>query len=299
MFANASANESEEPEYASLAELEDVGAIFKNSKVYQDYVAKERKSNYNKRANRRRANTVTINPRLIDAISNHFFTNQNTGGVVSIAYKDNPKFCKGYGFANKAKEEAMTCDHLFQIASISKGMSSLLSLVAAKKKAIDLDEPVRINYPKFNPTSHSSGSNAASTLTVRDLLNHRTGMPRHDYLWQSPFSPRSGKITKDQIIESVQFLEMSRPQRVIPEYNNVMYTVAGEATTKGLNMLNVETGKPDKLWEDYMETELFQPFGMTQGTYPTLGRVPKSDMDKFATRYNKDITTTDPDTGKL
>ena len=92
---------------------------------------------------------------------------------------------------------------------------------------------------------------------------------------------------------------MSRPQRVIPEYNNVMYTVAGEATTKGLNMLNVETGKPDILWEDYMETELFQPFGMTQGTYPTLGRVPKSDMDKFATRYNKDITTTDPDTGKL
>ena len=61
-------------------------------------------------------------------------------------------------------------------------------------------------------------------------------MPRHDYLWQAPFSPRSGKITKDQIIESLQFLEMSRPQRVIPEYNNVMYTVAGEATTKGLNM---------------------------------------------------------------
>ena len=44
MFANASANESEEPEYASLAELEDVGAIFKNSKVYQDYVAKNAKA---------------------------------------------------------------------------------------------------------------------------------------------------------------------------------------------------------------------------------------------------------------
>ena len=92
---------------------------------------------------------------------------------------------------------------------------------------------------------------------------------------------------------------MSRPQRVIPEYNNVMYTVAGEATTKGLNMLNRESGKPDMLWEDYMEAELFQPFGMTSGTYPTLGRVPEADMDKFATRYNKDVVTTDPKTGKF
>ena len=69
---------------------------------------------------------------------------------MSIAYKDNPNFAKGMGL-QQSQEEAMTCDHLFQIASISKGMSSLLSLVAAKKKAIDLDEPVRINYPSSTP----------------------------------------------------------------------------------------------------------------------------------------------------
>jgi CubicO group peptidase (beta-lactamase class C family) len=302
-----------EQHHPTIADIENTNNIFKNSKVYQDYVKKVFETQTNdKQQRRRRRRTATVKPTTIDPayianIGKKYFSNVDTGGVISIAYKNNPKFCEGYGYANKEKKEPMTCNHLMQIASNSKAMASLLSLVASKKKAIDLDEPVRINFPLFNPTSHSTGANSADTLTMRDLLNHRTGMPRHDNLWQQPFSPRSGKMTRKQIIQTLPFLEMSRPQRIKAEYNNVMYTVAGVATANGFNILNQqqqqqqqnnEINGNDKLWEDYMETEIFQPFEMNQGTYPTLGRVPKSEMSKFATPYNKDEYEKDPNTGK-
>ena len=328
----------------TIADIENINNIFKNSKTYQEFKKQQKykdnndpKQQQRQQRRRRRMTTskpATIDPNFIASIGKKYFTDAKTGGVISIAYKNNPKFCQGYGLANKARNESMTCNHLMQIASNTKAFTSLLSLVASKKKAIDLDEPIRINYPLFNPTSHSSGSNSADSLTMRDLLNHRTGMPRHDNIWQQPFSPRSGKITRKEIIESIQFLEMSRPQRIIAEYNNVMYTVAGAATANGMNILkqkqqqeveeveeivevenlnndninnNVQQNDNNNnnnndnnvlLWEDYLETEILQPFGMTEGTYSTFGRVPKSEMSKFATPYNKDKLIIDPKTGQ-
>jgi CubicO group peptidase (beta-lactamase class C family) len=65
---------------------------------------------------------------------------------------------------------------------------------------------------------------ASATLTTRDLLIHRSGLPRHDLFWyQAPFS-------RDELYHRLRFLEPPPPAQW--RYNSLMYVVAGRIVDK-------------------------------------------------------------------
>ena len=86
---------------------------------------------------------------------------------------------KGYGFADvegKRKADATT---LFAIGSSTKAFTAAAVLQLVDEQKIDLDKPVIHYLPDFKLYDDY----ATNHITTRDLLTHRSGLPRHDFAW--------------------------------------------------------------------------------------------------------------------
>lgn len=83
------------------------------------------------------------------------------------------------GWANVDRAEPVRPEHLFQIGSISKSMTSLCAYRLADAGKLDLDATVQSLMPELPLPS--------TPFTVAQLLNHSTGLPD-----DAPFFPRGG-----------------------------------------------------------------------------------------------------------
>jgi len=52
-------------------------------------------------------------------------------------------------------------------------------MLLVQERKIDLDQPVASYLPGFK----SADSYISANLSVRDILSHRSGLPRHDLVW--------------------------------------------------------------------------------------------------------------------
>ena len=99
---------------------------------------------------------------------------QIPGAAIAIVQNDKVVYAQGYG-------ENITPDTLFQIASTSKAFTSAAMAMLVDDKKVDWDDPVREHLEYF----HLSDACADASVTIRDILSHRTGLSRHDELWDN------------------------------------------------------------------------------------------------------------------
>lgn len=132
---------------------------------------------------------------------------------------------------------------LFGIGSITKSMTATILLSLVEEGRLDLDRPVRDYAPDFR----LSDPIITAQATVRDLLTHRTGLPRHDALWfRSPW-------TRAELFERLRYLDFSAGLRERYQYNNLMYMAAGVVAER----------VSGKRWEELVRERVFRPTGMT------------------------------------
>lgn len=87
---------------------------------------------------------------------------------------------------------------------------------------------------------------ASATLTTRDLLTHKSGLPRHDFFWyQAPWS-------RDELYRRLRFLEPSGPPRLRWRYNSLMFVVAGRIVEK----------VSGQSWESFVQARILRALGM-------------------------------------
>lgn len=171
---------------------------------------------------------------------------------------------KGYGFRDVEKKLAVTPKTLFAIGSITKSftVTSLGMLVDDGK--LDWDKPVREYLPRFRLNDTVAGER----MTPRDLVTHRSGLPRHDALWYN--SP----LSRGEIFERLRYLEPSKDFRQLYQYNNLMFMTAGILAQEVSGMK----------WEDLMRKRVFGPLGMAS-TNMSVNDSQKS--DDFAQPYEE------------
>jgi CubicO group peptidase (beta-lactamase class C family) len=87
-----------------------------------------------------------------------------------------------------------------------------------------------------------------SNVTLRDLLAHRTGVPRHEYSWFC--SP----LTRAELAQNLRYLEPNQPFRTKMQYNNYGYIVAGYLIEKATGLT----------WEQCLQKYIFDPLGMSR-----------------------------------
>lgn len=126
-------------------------------------------------------------------------------------------YTKGYGMADLESGRAANENTLFAIGSSTKAMTATAVLQLVDDELVELDEPV-VNYlPEFRMYDDYATQN----LTVRDLLCHRSGLPRHDVVWYG--APDS----REELFSKLKYLEPSAGFREAFQYQNLMFMTAG------------------------------------------------------------------------
>ena len=149
---------------------------------------------------------------------------------------------KGYGYSDLAKKKNVGSNTLFQIASITKSFTATAAAMLVDRGKLNWDIPVREYLPEFR----LSDPQISDKITMRDLLTHQSGLPRHDMLWTLTGYDR------EEVFSRLKHLEFTADLRQKWQYNNLMYMVAGYLTGKLANLP----------WEDFIREQLFQPLAM-------------------------------------
>lgn len=166
------------------------------------------------------------------------------GLAVAVVQDDKVVFLKAYGVKEVGKPEPVTVDSLFGLASVTKAFTSTAMAMLADEKKLQWDDRVRQYIDYFRLADGC----ADATVTLRDLVSHRTGLSRHDELWDNT------PLTREQILRAVGSIQPSAPIRTAYQYNNIMFMAAGDVVASASKMS----------WDDFVRTRIFEPLGMTR-----------------------------------
>ena len=166
---------------------------------------------------------------------------------VGIVVRDRLVFAKGYGYRDYGRKLPYTPTTAQPIASNTKLFTAVAVGLLVDEGKADWDRPVR----EFVPSLRFYDDDLNRTVTLRDMLSHRTGITRHDGIWYK------SDYTQRDLFERIRYLEPKEPPRTTFLYNNMMYAAAGY----GVELLS---GTP---WETFVRERLLTPLGMTSTTF--------------------------------
>ncbi|MDR1640660.1 MAG: serine hydrolase, partial [Clostridiales bacterium] len=167
------------------------------------------------------------------------------GLALAVVSEGSIVLTEGFGFSDKAANEPMTENLLFPIASTSKAFTAACAVMLSEDGKLNLDKPVNTYMPQFKLFDPI----ASKETTTRDMLSHRTGLPRHDLLW---ITMDEAADREDLVFNRLPNLKPSQPFRYLWQYQNLIYASVGVLVEK-------LSGKP---WEQFVSERIFKPLGM-------------------------------------
>jgi len=123
---------------------------------------------------------------------------------------------------------------------------------------LDWDQPIRDVLPEFRLHDEYASQHA----NLRDLLCHRTGLPRHDFTWYRQ------SVTDGELVKNLRHLQPSTSFRGMWQYNNLMYETTGYLCAKIAGEEN---------WESLMQNRILAPLGLNHTS---------ANFDPNCTKYN-------------
>src|SRR5262249_34156252 len=110
----------------------------------------------------------------------------------------------------------MTTDTQFLTGSVTKPFTATGLALLVDERRLDWKKPV----PEYIPEFRLHDAVATDRVTVRDLLCHHSGLPRHDWIWLP------GNLSPAQMLAAMRYLEPSDDIRSTHRYLNLGYLVA-------------------------------------------------------------------------
>lgn len=171
---------------------------------------------------------------------------------------------QGYGLRDVKNNLPVTPKTLFAIGSITKSFTVTGLGILNDQGKLDWDKPAR----EYLPTFRLYDPVASEHMTARDLVTHRSGLPRHDFLWYN-----SG-FNRKEMFDRLRYLEPSKEFRSTWQYQNLMFMTAGYLAGQlaGLS------------WEDFTRQKILLPLGMRGSNFSVLDSQKTAD---FALPYAK------------
>lgn len=181
-----------------------------------------------------------------DAFAEETLKSWNIPGMAVAIVKDGQVVqARGYGVRDAVTNAPMTKDTRFPIASMTKAFTSFTVGLLADDGKLSLDRPVSTYLAQFALQDPI----ASAGTTLRDMMCHRTGMPRHDAIWY-----HNKTLTRAGLLERLPYLAPSAPFRAKWQYNNIMFVLAGLAVER-------VSGQP---WERFTQERVFKPLKMAR-----------------------------------
>ncbi|MGZ5871975.1 MAG: serine hydrolase domain-containing protein [Bradyrhizobium sp.] len=217
------------------------------------------------------------------------------GAVIAIARHGKLVALDAYGWRDKAASVAMTTDTIFNIASMTKPMTTVGALMLYERGKILIDDPLAKYFPKFATmrvaARDAAGEPTAETvpatrqITIQDLMRHTSGLiygGRGNTLVHKMYPGGSSDAAREYdgtaFMDKLASLPLLYQPKTVWDYGF------------GLDVLGltIESVTKQTLGQ-YLQANLFAPLGM-----PDTGFSVSADK---AARYAKPLPV-DPDTGK-
>jgi len=225
--------------------------------------------------------------RLAHAIQRDVDRGRMPGAVVAVARRGKLVYHEAFGFVDKAAMRPMPKDAIFALASMTKPMAAVATLMLAEQGDLLLNDPIGNYLPalKDMKVATAAGSGPARRQpTLQDMLRHTAGVsygnrgdtPLHK-LYQSRLK-RADEQTGAQFLEELGKLPLHYQPGTVWDYSYGLDVAA----------LAVEAVTGKRLGE-FLKERLFGPLGMVDTGFV----VPASK----AARIAKPLPI-DPETGR-
>ncbi len=200
------------------------------------------------------------------------------GVAVAVVSGDRVVYTKGYGVRSTKTDKPVTAQTVFQIASLSKPISSTIMAGLVGAGTFAWTDPVK----QYVPNDPLSDPWVTDHVTFADLFAHRSGLPG------AAGNDLEGiGFDRTTILERLRYVPLD-PFRITYSYSNFAMTLGGEAAA-------VAAGSS---WSDISDKVLFGPAGMTSTSMDNadfLARKNRADLHvEVDGKWTPDFTR-DPD----
>lgn len=167
-------------------------------------------------------------------------------GVVLYAEQGRIVYEKAFGYRDLSKRnpDSLRVDDAFQLSSDSKMFTAEAIMLLQAEGKLGYDDDVK----KFIPELPYEG------ITIRMLLNHRSGLPRYDAMADAFWPDRKKPFSNEAMIDMLA-QRMPDPYGV-PDaayfYNNINYAL----------LASVVERVSRQHFEDFLRERIFEPLGM-------------------------------------
>jgi CubicO group peptidase (beta-lactamase class C family) len=171
---------------------------------------------------------------------------QVPGLALAVVRNDTVIYARGYGVREHGRPERVDEHTLFAVASTTKAFTAAVLGTLVDEDRLAWDDRVVEHLPMYQ----LADPYVTQSLTVRDLLTHRSGVSRSDNVWiAAPYD-------RGEVLQRARHLPVTGGFRADYGYHNVMYIAAGE----------LAAAVAGSSWDDLVEQRLFGPLRMTRST---------------------------------
>lgn len=165
-------------------------------------------------------------------------------GSVLVARNGKILYKRSLGILNKNTKETLTDSSMFQLASVSKVITSTAVLMLYERELIDLNKPFQFYFPDF----------PYANITIKQLLNHRSGLANYIYVLNSELYQANYKMSNE---EMYTYFITKNPKPYLKPNTRFNYS----NTNYALLALLVEKIS-GKTFSQFLQQELFKPLSM-------------------------------------
>lgn len=189
---------------------------------------------------------------LVANFLDHNLLRGSFNGAILVAKNGVPVYERYVGFRDLRTKDSITAETQFQIASTSKPFTAAAVLQLVQQGKIDLNAPVSQFFPGF----------PYPEVTVKLLLNHRSGLPNYLYYMEEGKWNRKQLATNQDVVNTLLNWQPPRAYRTNTHFNycNTNYVLLAAIVEKvsGLS------------FPQYMKQNIFEPLGMTKTYIHTI-----------------------------
>lgn len=176
------------------------------------------------------------------------FTQMNEKGIfngsVIVAKAGKVIFQKSLGFLNKTNNGALSDSSMFQLASVSKVITATAVLMLHEREIIDINQSFKHYFPDF----------PYEGVTIKELLNHRSGLPNYIYALNSEIYQPNYQMSNTDMYN---YLIAKNPKPYLKPNTRFNYCNTNYAL---LALLIEKTSGMS--YSKFLKEELFKPLGM-------------------------------------
>jgi CubicO group peptidase (beta-lactamase class C family) len=214
---------------------------------YNEHSYNRAKAYYDSLAFHREALLSSKTTKEIKAGLNEFYTHalgRNFNGAMLVARQGVVIFEKYQGFSDFSNQVPIDRQTTFQLASTSKPFTAMAILYLQQEGLLNINDPIQKFFPQF----------PYQGVTLKTLLNHRSGLPNYLYFCGQYRQDSRSLMTNQEMID---LMIKYQPRRAYPpdthyNYCNTNYALLGSVVEKVSGM---SLGK-------FLRKTFFDPLGM-------------------------------------